>query len=38
VIVKGGSMISKDVTIDSVGVIEPDSVHDYIGFRIGWFE
>lgn len=38
VIVKGGSMISKDVTIDSVGVIEPDSIHDYIGFRIGWFE
>ena len=38
VVVKGGSMISKDVTIDSVGVIEPDSAHDYIGFRVGWFE
>ncbi len=38
VIVKGGSTVNTNISIDAVGIIEPTSCGDYIGFRIGWFE
>ncbi len=36
IIVKGGSVLNKSTTVNSVGVMESDACFDYLGFRIAW--
>lgn len=36
IIVKGGSILNKNTSINSVGVMEKDATFDYLGFRIAW--
>lgn len=36
IVVKGGSVLNKTTTINSVGAMERDSCFDYLGFRIAW--
>ncbi|MBK5200586.1 MAG: SUMF1/EgtB/PvdO family nonheme iron enzyme [Spirochaetaceae bacterium] len=36
IIVKGGSILNKSTSLNSVGVMESEACFDYLGFRIAW--
>lgn len=39
-IVKGGSYLNdaKSISLNTVGVVDPDACGDFIGFRVAWYE